>query len=132
MQVRHFSPERRVKLPGGHPGVHGLPIAMDAARLPQERRAALAERVGGLPILLDARIQVEVMDFDPHASIDPHSAGNDIVFLVVAGAGFVRVGDEARAVAAGDAVLWPAQVEHTAWTEETTMEAIVVNAPPSR
>jgi len=38
----------------------------------------------------------------------------------------VRVGDERARVAAGEAVLWPANVPHAAWTELSEMRAIVV------
>jgi hypothetical protein len=43
----------------------------------------------------------------------------------------VRVGDEAAAVAAGEAVLWPPGREHAAWTEAEALQAIVVNWPAS-
>jgi quercetin dioxygenase-like cupin family protein len=124
-----------VKLPGGHPGLYGVPILMDGGRWPEERRRALAERVGGLPLFLDAPLQVEAMYFEPHAAIDEHSGPNDVLVLVTGGAGFVRIGGpagEVRAVAAGDAVLWPAGVDHTVWTEGLPLQAIVVNAPPRR
>jgi hypothetical protein len=38
----------------------------------------------------------------------------------------VRVGDEQARVAAGEAVVWPPDVVHSAWTEHTPMRAIVV------
>jgi hypothetical protein len=38
----------------------------------------------------------------------------------------VLVGDERRRVAAGEAVLWPANVTHAAWTDHGEMRAIVV------
>lgn len=36
------------------------------------------------------------------------------------------VGDERRRVAAGEAVLWPANVTHGAWTDHGEMRAFVV------
>ena len=36
------------------------------------------------------------------------------------------VGDERTRVAAGEAVLWPADVTHTAWTEHSEMRAFVI------
>ena len=36
------------------------------------------------------------------------------------------VGDERTRVAAGEAVLWPADVPHAAWTEHSEMRAFVV------
>ena len=135
IQIRRFSADLKTKLPGGHPGVYGVPIQMDSARLPEARRATFAERVGGLPILLNSSAQVEAMYFEPHASIDEHSAPNPIIFVVIGGAGFVRIGGpdgETRAIQAGEAVLWPARLDHTVWTEEGPMQAIVVNCPEER
>lgn len=124
MQARACDRAGAVRLPGGHPGVHGAMIAVDARRFPPERLAAL-----GGPVALDAAVQVEAMYSEPHARIDPHSAPNPILFVVVTGAGFVRVGDEARAVAAGEAARWPAGREHTAWPEGEGLQAIVVKLP---
>ena len=61
-----------------------------------------------------------------NASIAPHSNPNLTYFLVIEGGGFVRVGDEQARVAAGEAVVWPPDVVHSAWTEHTPMRAIVV------
>lgn len=132
IQIRRFSADLKTKLPGGHPGVYGVPIQMNSTWLPEERRAAFAKRVGGLPILLNCPTQIEAMYFEPRASIDEHSAPNPIIFVVIGGAGFVRIGGpdgETRAIQAGDAVLWPAGLDHTVWTENTQMLAIVVNCP---
>ena len=38
----------------------------------------------------------------------------------------MRVGDERARVAAGEAVMWPPDVIHSAWTELTPMRAIVL------
>jgi quercetin dioxygenase-like cupin family protein len=135
VQIRRFTSDMKVKLPGGHPGVYGVPIQMDSARLPEKRRAAFAERMGGLPILLNCPTQIEAMYFEPRASIDEHSAPHPIIFMVIGGAGFVRIGGpdgETRAIQAGDAVLWPAGLDHTVWTEDEPMRAIVVNSPEER
>lgn len=135
VRIRRFSADLKTKLPGGHPGVYGVPIQMNSAWLPEERRAAFAERMGGLPILLSCPTQIEAMYFEARASIDEHSAPNPIIFVVIGGAGFVRIGGsdgETRALQAGDAVLWPAGLEHTVWTENAQMLAIVVNCPEER
>jgi quercetin dioxygenase-like cupin family protein len=62
----------------------------------------------------------------PNASIAPHSNPNLAYLVVIEGGGFVRVGDETARVAAGEAVVWPPDVIHAAWTETTPMRAIVV------
>jgi len=62
----------------------------------------------------------------PNAAISPHSNPNLTYLLVIEGGGWVAVGDERVRVSAGDAVLWPPNVVHAAWTELTPMRAIVV------
>lgn len=47
----------------------------------------------------------------------------------------MRVGGpngETRAVAAGNAVLWPAGIDHTVWTEGDKLQAIVIDGPAER
>ena len=58
-----------------------------------------------------------------------------ILFLVTGGKGFVRIGGsagETRMVSAGDAVLWPAGVDHAVWTEDEPLQAIVIDGPGER
>src|SRR5579883_3673556 len=69
MQVRRFSPELKVKIPGNHPGLFGVLIQLPQARISPEKQEALARRIHGMPLLLDAPLQVEMMYFDAHASI---------------------------------------------------------------
>ncbi|HEU4573117.1 MAG TPA: AraC family ligand binding domain-containing protein, partial [Candidatus Limnocylindrales bacterium] len=47
-------------------------------------------------------------------------------FVVIEGGGWVRVGDEQARVASGEAVLWPPDVMHSAWTEHAPMRAFLV------
>lgn len=56
MEGKAFGRARAVKLPGGHLGVHGTVIAVEARRFSPERLAAL-----GGPIALEAPVQVEAM-----------------------------------------------------------------------
>lgn len=131
MQVRRFSPDLKVKIPGNHPGLYGVLIQLPHAQIPPEKEEAFATRVHGMPLLLDADLQVEVMYFDPHASIEEHAADHPILFLVINGQGTVRIGGptgETREVQAGDAVLWPASIDHTVWTGDEELQAIVINA----
>ncbi len=132
MQVRRFSADTKIKIPGGHPGLYGMLIAMNRRVMEAHHpdRDAFAARVNGLPFELDAPVQIEAMYFEPRARLDEHSAPHTIVFLVMEGNGFVRLGGpdgETRAVTAGDAVLWPADVDHTAWTDGEPLSAIVIN-----
>lgn len=129
MLIRRFSPELKTKVPGGHPGVYAVPIQLDGTHLSVSDAEKLAQRMNGLPILLNQSTAVVAMYIDQHGSIDEHSASGPILFLVMRGRGFVRIGGpdgETREVSAGDAVLWPVGLDHTAWTEDEPLEAIVI------
>jgi quercetin dioxygenase-like cupin family protein len=74
----------------------------------------------------DGRGLIAELALDRRAKIAPHDNPNTTWFCVIEGGGYVQVGDEQRRVAAGEAVLWPANVTHSAWTLQTQMRAIVV------
>jgi quercetin dioxygenase-like cupin family protein len=82
--------------------------------------------VAGQVIHSDARGTVAELAFARRATIEPHSNPNTTWFIVIEGGGWVEVGDERARVAAGEAVLWPADVVHGAWTELSEMRAFVV------
>jgi quercetin dioxygenase-like cupin family protein len=103
MDIRRFGVGHR--RPDGPPGTRG---------------------VEGQQIHLDARGLIAEMALRPHAVIPPHTNPNLTYFVVVEGGGFVRVGDEIARISAGEAVVWPPDVVHAAWTELTPMRAIVV------
>jgi len=132
VQVKRFSPDLKVKIPGGHPGLYGMLIAMNREIMEATHPdlEAFAQRVHGLPFALNSRVMIEAMYFGPHARLDEHSAPHDILFLVIAGSGSLRLGGpsgETRAVTAGDAVIWPAGVDHMVWTDGESLSAIVIN-----
>jgi quercetin dioxygenase-like cupin family protein len=64
--------------------------------------------------------------FKTRARITPHTNPNWTCFLVIEGGGWVGVGDERTRVTAGEAVVWPPDVLHGAWTDGSPMRAIVV------
>jgi len=74
----------------------------------------------------DSRGLVAELAFARRATMDLHSSPNSAWLVIVEGGGWVQVGDERTRVAAGEAVLWPAGVEHAAWTELSEMRAFVV------
>jgi quercetin dioxygenase-like cupin family protein len=74
----------------------------------------------------DARGSIAELAFGRHAMIAPHSNPNTTYFVVISGGGFVQVGDERQRVTHGEAVVWPANVVHGAFTDGTEMRAIVV------
>jgi quercetin dioxygenase-like cupin family protein len=132
VQIRRFSPDLKTKIPGGHPGLYGVPIQFDSAHLPTQDMEELAQRLNGLPILLNRPMIVVAMYLEPHGSMDEHSAEVPILFLVTRGRGFVRIGGptgETRNVTGGDAVLWPAGLDHMVWTEDESLEAILIDGP---
>jgi mannose-6-phosphate isomerase-like protein (cupin superfamily) len=135
MEVRRFSADLKTRIPGGHRGLWGVPIQFDRATLVTQDLDALAQQLNGLPILLDRPTRVVALYLDAHGAMAEHPAPVPVLFLVSGGLGFVRVGGpdgETRAVTAGDAVLWPAGVDHAVWTEEEPLAAIVVDGPPER
>jgi len=82
--------------------------------------------VAGQVIHADARGMIAELAFARGGSIEPHTNPNTTWFVVIEGGGWVRVGDETARVAAGEAVLWPAGLDHAAWSELSEMRAIVV------
>jgi quercetin dioxygenase-like cupin family protein len=82
--------------------------------------------IKGQVIHSDARAVVWELAFGRNALIEPHSNPNTTWFIVIEGGGWVAVDGERLRVAAGEAVLWPADLPHGAWTELGHMRAIVV------
>ena len=80
----------------------------------------------GQVIHSDGRGVISELAFSRGGTIVPHDNPNTTLFCVIEGGGWVLVGEERRRVAAGEAVLWPANVTHAAWTEHGEMRAIVV------
>ena len=126
MHIRRFSPDLKTKIPGDHRGLYGVPIQVDRAHLPTQN---------GLPILLNRPMIVVAMYLEPQSAMDEHSAEVPILFLVTAGRGLVRIGGptgQTHRVSAGDAVLWPAKLDHMVWTEDEPLAAIVIDGPAER
>jgi len=103
IEIRRFGVGHR--RPEGPPGTHGLT---------------------GQVIHSDGRGVVAELAFSRGGAITPHDNPNTTWFCVIEGGGWVLVGDERRRVTAGEAVLWPADVVHGAWTDHLEMRAIVI------
>jgi quercetin dioxygenase-like cupin family protein len=84
------------------------------------------EGVTGRLIHSDARGVISELAFERGGRIEPHSNPNTTYFVVIEGGGWTLVGDERLRVAAGEAVLWPPDEIHGAWTDYSHMRAIVV------
>ena len=82
--------------------------------------------VTGQIIHSDGRGAVSELAFGRGAAIEPHANPNTSWFIVIEGGGWVGVDEERTRVAAGEAVLWPADVPHAAWTDQTQMRAFIV------
>ena len=81
----------------------------------------------GQVIHSDGRGVIAELAFRRGAHIEPHTNPNLTWFVVIEGGGWVAVGEERARIQAGEAVLWPPDEFHAAWTDRTqTMRAIVV------
>lgn len=74
---------------------------------------------------------ISELAFSRRGAIVPHSNPNLTFFIVISGGGFVQVGEERTRVNHGEAIVWPADIPHGAYTEGTEMRAIVVELPES-
>ncbi|HEY7598331.1 MAG TPA: cupin domain-containing protein [Candidatus Limnocylindrales bacterium] len=103
MEIRRFGPgHRRADGPPGTRGVAGQVIHSD-------ERAIVAE-----------------LAFGRYGMVSPHTNPNTALFVVISGGGFVQVGSERSRVNHGEAVLWPPDVPHGAYTDGSEMRAIVI------
>ena len=82
--------------------------------------------VEGRVLLRNEQTLLANLRFAAHATIDEHSAPYGIDVVCLDGSGFVSVGEETSALRAGETVHWPAGVDHRLWTEQSTMETLMV------
>jgi quercetin dioxygenase-like cupin family protein len=82
--------------------------------------------VAGQVIHSDARGTISELAFSRNGRVEPHTNPNPTWFIVIEGGGWVVVDGERARVAAGEAVLWPADVPHGAWADHGPMRAFVV------
>ena len=90
--------------------------------------------ISGQVIRSESTGVVSELAFERHARIAPHANPNWTYLVVIEGGGWVGVGDERTRVQAGEAVVWPPDVPHAAWTDGVPMRAIVVEfaQPPAQ
>lgn len=77
----------------------------------------------------DPRARVTELAFSRRALIAPQTSPDLGLFVVVAGGGWVQVGEERASIDHGEAVEFPPGVTHGAWTDGSTMRAILVEVP---
>ena len=85
--------------------------------------------VGDQTIWSDPRARITELAFSTRALIAPQTSPDLGLFIVVAGGGWVQIGDERSSIDHGEAVEFPPGVAHGAWTDGCTMRAILVEVP---
>ena len=126
--IRERGGRRRAAPPALTPQDRPMPIEIRRFGVGHRRPDGPPGSIGltGQVIHSDARGVVTELAFARGARIEPHANPNTTWFIVIEGGGWVGVGDERARVAAGEAVLWPADIPHAAWTEHSEMRAFVV------
>jgi hypothetical protein len=80
----------------------------------------------------DPTARISDLAFARRSRLGPETSPDHALFIVIAGAGWVQVADERGAINHGEAVEWPADVSHAAWTDGTAMRALLVELPARR
>jgi quercetin dioxygenase-like cupin family protein len=92
---------------------------------PREGTQGVADQT----IWSDPRARITELAFSSRAFIAPQTSPDLGLFIVVAGGGWVQIGEERTSIDHGEAVEWPPGVVHGAWTDGSTMRAILVEVP---
>ena len=71
-------------------------------------------------------IFVANLRFAEGATIDKHSASHEIDVICISGSGFTSIGEETFPIASGQTIRWPGNLDHCLWTDQTTMETIMI------
>ena len=77
----------------------------------------------------DPRARITELAFSRRALIAALTSPDQGLFIVIAGGGWVQVGEQRTTINHGEAVEWPPAVTHGAWTDGTTMRALLVEVP---
>ena len=77
----------------------------------------------------DPRARIPELAFSRRALMAPQTSPDLGLFIVVAGGGWVQIGDERTSIDHGEAVEFPPGVAHGAWTDGSNMRAILVEVP---
>ena len=80
----------------------------------------------GRVLLLRSGIVIANLRFSAHAFIDEHSAPFEIDVVCIDGAGYVSVDGVSSPLRCGEAVTWPASVNHRLWTDSSGMETLMI------
>lgn len=96
-------------------------------RRPRTREGS--QGVGDQTIWSDPRARITELAFSARALIAPQTSPDLGLFIVVAGGGWVQIGEERSTIDHGEAVEFPPGVTHGVWTDGSTMRAILVEVP---
>ena len=132
MHVQRFTSERKASLPAPNVGIAAVPLLFGREQVATLSAAQMTARFNGVPILIDGSAAVVMLYFEPHAQMDEHSNPRNTLFVALRGQGHMRIGGlagETQAVQAGEAVLWPPNVDHLVWTDEEPLDALVIELP---
>ncbi len=132
MQTQRLAAERKNPLPPPHVGISAVSLLFGRDQVGSLSEEQMVARYNGLPILIDGSASVVALYFEPQARMDEHSNPRNTLFIVLRGSGWLRIGGptgETRAVQAGDAILWPPAIDHMVWTDDESLEALVIEIP---
>jgi quercetin dioxygenase-like cupin family protein len=83
-------------------------------------------------LLRKSGLNVAILKFDEHATIDEHRGAQDAVVFCLEGEGNVSLADERWVLREGDWFEWPHGERHRLWTEAHTMVTLMLETPPLR
>jgi quercetin dioxygenase-like cupin family protein len=90
-----------------------------------------AQGVADQLVWSDPHARVTELAFSSRALLPPQTSPDRGLLVVVAGGGWVQVGEERTVIHHGEAVELPPGVAHGAWTDGSTMRVILLEVPDS-
>jgi quercetin dioxygenase-like cupin family protein len=82
--------------------------------------------VQGKVLLREPSLGLALLGFGVRATIDEHSTDHDVDVICLEGSGFVSVAGVVAPFRAGERIRWPAGLDHCLWTEDGTMQTLMV------
>ncbi|MFW6196918.1 MAG: cupin domain-containing protein [Thermoplasmatota archaeon] len=81
-------------------------------------------------LIQEDEVQVVLLAFEPGQGLPVHTTPVDVFFYVIEGEPTIKVGDEEKAISAGNIVLSPKDIPHTVKNEsEEDTKVLVVKTP---
>ena len=82
--------------------------------------------VVGKVLLRTDNVVLSILRFENQASIHEHAGATEADVICLEGDGFVSVDGETSEFTAGQSIRWPAGLLHKLWTEDQTMQTLMV------